>query len=154
MNNVTGWTASPFNRLLTCGGSSGGQYIIKFNINILACIYMHVRLRKHRWLLRLLLFLGEGALVGLQASPLGVGTDIGNGNITRLFLPDFATDNLNCLRWFGSHTLDVQRSLWLEAIAWSFPLHGRSQQCKIFFFFCSFVHSLGKIQSMHHDPVL
>ncbi|KAF8509845.1 general amidase [Gautieria morchelliformis] len=42
-NNVFGRTVNPFNRSLTCGGSSGG----------------------------------EGALVGLHGSPIGVGSDIG-----------------------------------------------------------------------------
>ncbi|TFK53544.1 general amidase [Heliocybe sulcata] len=42
-NNVFGRTVNPYNRLLTCGGSSGG----------------------------------EGALVALRGSPLGVGSDIG-----------------------------------------------------------------------------
>lgn len=42
-NNVFGRTLNPFNRSLTCGGSSGG----------------------------------EGALVGIKGSPLGVGSDIG-----------------------------------------------------------------------------
>jgi amidase len=43
INNIVGRTLNPYNRLLSCGGSSGG----------------------------------EGALVGLHGSPLGVGTDIG-----------------------------------------------------------------------------
>lgn len=42
-NYVFGRTSNPFNRNLTCGGSSGG----------------------------------EGALIGLKGSPLGVGSDIG-----------------------------------------------------------------------------
>lgn len=42
-NNVTGVTVNPFNRDLTCGGSSGG----------------------------------EGALIGIRGSCLGIGTDIG-----------------------------------------------------------------------------
>ncbi|CAF2517053.1 unnamed protein product [Rotaria sp. Silwood2] len=43
INNIIGRTLNPYNRLLSCGGSSGG----------------------------------EGALVGLHGSPLGIGTDIG-----------------------------------------------------------------------------
>ncbi len=43
VNNITGRTLNPYNRLLACGGSSGG----------------------------------EGALIALHGSPLGVGTDIG-----------------------------------------------------------------------------
>ncbi|KAH7931012.1 general amidase [Leucogyrophana mollusca] len=42
-NNIFGRTTNPYNRLLTCGGSSGG----------------------------------EGALVALKGSPLGIGSDIG-----------------------------------------------------------------------------
>lgn len=43
VNNIFGRTLNPFNRLLSCGGSSGG----------------------------------EGALIALHGSPIGVGTDIG-----------------------------------------------------------------------------
>ncbi len=43
INNIIGRTLNPYNRLLSCGGSSGG----------------------------------EGALVALHGSPLGVGTDVG-----------------------------------------------------------------------------
>ncbi len=43
INNIIGRTLNPYNRLLSCGGSSGG----------------------------------EGALIALHGSPLGVGTDIG-----------------------------------------------------------------------------
>lgn len=43
INNITGRTLNPYNRLLACGGSSGG----------------------------------EGALIGIHGSPLGVGTDVG-----------------------------------------------------------------------------
>jgi amidase len=43
INNIIGRTLNPYNRLLSCGGSSGG----------------------------------EGALIALRGSPLGVGTDIG-----------------------------------------------------------------------------
>ncbi|CAF5108596.1 unnamed protein product, partial [Rotaria sp. Silwood1] len=43
VNNIIGRTSNPYNRLLSCGGSSGG----------------------------------EGALLALHGSPLGVGTDIG-----------------------------------------------------------------------------
>jgi amidase len=43
INNIIGYTWNPKNRLLSCGGSSGG----------------------------------EGALIGLKGSPLGLGTDIG-----------------------------------------------------------------------------
>ena len=43
INNIFGRTVNPFNRLLSCGGSTGG----------------------------------EGALMGLHGSPLGIGTDIG-----------------------------------------------------------------------------
>lgn len=43
MNNVFGRTVNPYNRVLTCGGSSGG----------------------------------EGALIAMKGSILGVGTDIG-----------------------------------------------------------------------------
>lgn len=43
INNIYGRTLNPYNRLLSCGGSSGG----------------------------------EGALIALHGSPLGVGTDIG-----------------------------------------------------------------------------
>ncbi|KIV94592.1 hypothetical protein PV10_02344 [Exophiala mesophila] len=42
-NNLYGETVNPYNRTLTCGGSSGG----------------------------------EGALIGLKGSPMGIGTDIG-----------------------------------------------------------------------------
>ncbi|KAJ6561163.1 general amidase [Mycena vulgaris] len=43
VNNVFGTTSNPFNRNLTCGGSSGG----------------------------------EGALIGMKGSPLGIGSDLG-----------------------------------------------------------------------------
>lgn len=43
INNIIGRTLNPYNRLLSCGGSSGG----------------------------------EGALIGIHGSPLGVGTDVG-----------------------------------------------------------------------------
>ena len=43
INNIFGRTVNPYNRLLSCGGSSGG----------------------------------EGALIALRGSPVGVGTDIG-----------------------------------------------------------------------------
>lgn len=43
VNNIIGRTANPYNRSLSCGGSSGG----------------------------------EGALIGMRGSVLGVGTDIG-----------------------------------------------------------------------------
>ncbi|KAJ7460676.1 general amidase [Mycena latifolia] len=43
VNNVYGTTSNPYNRNLTCGGSSGG----------------------------------EGALIGMKGSPLGVGSDLG-----------------------------------------------------------------------------
>ncbi|KAJ7132211.1 general amidase [Mycena epipterygia] len=43
VNNVFGTTSNPFNRNLTCGGSSGG----------------------------------EGSLIGMKGSPLGVGSDLG-----------------------------------------------------------------------------
>lgn len=49
-NNIVGNTVNPHNRLLTCGGSSGG----------------------------------EGALIGLRGSPLGIGTDVG-GSIRYVF---------------------------------------------------------------------
>jgi amidase len=42
-NNIVGYTLNPHNRLMTCGGSSGG----------------------------------EGALIGMKGSPLGIGTDVG-----------------------------------------------------------------------------
>ena len=43
VNNIIGRTLNPYNRLLSCGGSSGG----------------------------------EGALIALHGSPLGMGTDVG-----------------------------------------------------------------------------
>lgn len=42
-NNIVGYTYNPHNRLMTCGGSSGG----------------------------------EGALIAMRGSPIGIGTDIG-----------------------------------------------------------------------------
>lgn len=47
-NNLYGTTVNPFNRDLTCGGSSGG----------------------------------EGALIGIRGSCLGVGSDIGVSHAT------------------------------------------------------------------------
>lgn len=62
-NHIAGHTLNPFNRLVTCGGSSGG----------------------------------EGALIGMRGSPLGVGTDIG-GSIRYADMSDLKLFMLNFLR--------------------------------------------------------
>jgi amidase len=53
-NNIVGFTLNPRNRLMSCGGSSGG----------------------------------EGALISMRGSPVGIGTDIG-GSIRSVIIRSF-----------------------------------------------------------------
>ena len=59
INNIIGCTLNPVNQQLSCGGSSGGEY------------------RPRPLVLFTDLVTGEGALLALKGSCLGVGSDIG-----------------------------------------------------------------------------
>jgi hypothetical protein len=60
-NNAFGRTTNPYNRSLTCGGSSGG----------------------------------EGALIALGGSPLGVGSDIGGSPSYARHVTTYFSDNIS-----------------------------------------------------------
>ena len=67
MNNIIGTTLNPVNRLLSCGGSSGGSPYYSSCILAGLVVLMHDA--------------GEGALQALRGSSVGLGTDIGESAI-------------------------------------------------------------------------